>query len=521
MTTRFPLYAKILLWFFLNLIVLAAAGFIFLSAQFRLGAEFIVSAMAGERLQAISVAVRNELAARPRTEWDGILQRFGAAYHAQLLLYRNDGTQFAGERMPLPAAVAQRLPDPRAPRREGPPPPEMEPFDDAPPPNGPAPAPLESDGPPGAPGFRGDRVNAPMPPVRFVVRAGNPALYWIGLPMRRGAPGPMRGPGPPATLLFVSRSLNAGGLVVDWTIWAWLGIAAVLFSVLFWLPLVRGITRSISQMQAATSRIAEGKFDVRVDERRQDELGALGSAINRMAGRLDGFITGQKRFLGDIAHELCSPLARLQMALGILEQRAGESDAARVQDVRDEVEQMSALVNELLSFSKASLGSTALRAQAIDLQAIVDKAIQREMRDGAEIRNDVPTGLTALADPELVVRAVANLLRNAVRYAGGAGPIVVSAGESDSGITLRVADSGPGVPEGEVPKLFDPFYRVDTARTRETGGVGLGLAIVKTCVESCGGSVACRNRARGFEVTMTLPRPAGQDPAAPAQLTDR
>src|SRR6202000_411277 len=124
---------------------------------------------------------------------------------------------------------------------------------------------------------------------------------------------------------------------------------------------VRGITRSISRMTRATEKIAEGNFDVRTQVRRQDELGFLSEAINRMAERLPGVVSGQKRFLGDIAHELCSPIARIQVALGILEQRADEKQKAYLQDLREEVEQMSGLVNELLSFTKASMGSARLK----------------------------------------------------------------------------------------------------------------------------------------------------------------
>jgi len=105
-------------------------------------------------------------------------------------------------------------------------------------------------------------------------------------------------------------------------------------------------------MTAATERIAQGGLDVRVRIRRRDELGRLGDAVDRMAERLQGFVTGQKRFLGDTAHELCTPLARIQMVVGILEQRADETSRSYVQDLREEVQHMSGLVSELLSFPR-------------------------------------------------------------------------------------------------------------------------------------------------------------------------
>jgi two-component system sensor histidine kinase CpxA len=283
-------------------------------------------------------------------------------------------------------------------------------------------------------------------------------------------------------------------------------LGAVVFSALLWAPLVRGITHSIAQMTQTTQQIAEGRFDARTQESRRDELGLLGQSVNRMAARLSGFVTGQKRFLGDVAHELCSPLARIQVALGILEQRADEKQQGYVNDVREEVQRMSSLVNELLSFSKASLGGSTIKLQPVTVREVVDKAVSREAAEGAQIRVDVADDLCVLAEPELLVRSLSNLLRNAIGYAGQAGPITVSARREDNYVVITVADCGPGVPDAELAKVFDPFYRLDSSRDASTGGVGLGLAIVKTCIESCRGTVACRNRQpSGLGVDLKLP----------------
>lgn len=111
-----------------------------------------------------------------------------------------------------------------------------------------------------------------------------------------------------------------------------------------------------------------------------------------------------------------------------------------------------------------------------------------------------------LADGELLVRAVSNLLRNAIHHGGNSGAVTIAAAREQEGVAIRVADCGPGVPEEELPKLFDAFYRLDSSRARETGGVGLGLTIVKTCVESCGGTVVAQNREpHGLEVVIRLP----------------
>jgi two-component system, OmpR family, sensor histidine kinase CpxA len=266
----------------------------------------------------------------------------------------------------------------------------------------------------------------------------------------------------------------------------------------------------------ATKEMAQGNFDVRVAHRRRDELGDLGQQVDRLGTQLGGFVRNQKRFLGDIAHELCAPIARIQFALGILEQKAEVQNAAdalrpHVAVLHDEVQEMSGLVNELLQFSKAGLQSHSAPLAHVDVASVVRRAALRDPSPGEPFSTDVPEGLTAMAHEEYLLRAVSNLLRNALRYAGASGGISVTARREQERVAIRVADHGPGLPEGELEEVFAPFYRPEASRTRETGGAGLGLAIVKTCVEACGGTVEARNRAGGgLEVTISLlaePRP--------------
>lgn len=519
MKTRFPLYLKILLWFFLNVAFLCAAFLIVARVQFRFGWDSLISGPAGEPLQNVSRLITAELSNRPRTEWNDVLKEFGDEHGVKFYLFHNvrgQLEQLAGETVDLPSSVRDRMMTrrgmnlapqgpggPGGPGPNGPGGPDQEPPPDQRPDNPDfQPPPPRQDGPP---------MQRGGPPPRFMIH--DSGHYWVVLP---AMPGPGHGferamPPKlplPADLVISSATLSAGGLFFNPTPWVIAGIGVILVSTLFWIPLVRGITRSLSQMTAATEKIAEGRFDVRTDVHRQDELGALSGAIDQMAGRLSGLVTGQKRFLGDIAHELCSPIARIQVALGILEQRADDSQKARLEDLREEVEQMSGLVNELLSFSRASLGKTNIKLQPVPVRAVVEKAAARECGPdtSATVAINIPEDLVAVAEPELLLRAVANVLRNSVRYAAGAGPIQVSAARENEMIVLQIEDSGPGIPESALPQLFDPFYRVDSSRTRDTGGVGLGLSIVKTCIESCGGTVGCENRQpTGLRVILRLP----------------
>jgi two-component system sensor histidine kinase CpxA len=260
------------------------------------------------------------------------------------------------------------------------------------------------------------------------------------------------------------------------------------------------LTGAVTQLSKVTGEIAEGKFEHHLPEERRDELGLLAGEINRMAARLSGFVNGQKRFLGDIAHELCAPIARIQFALGILEQR---SAPGTVDDLQEEVRQMSSLVGELLSFSKTGMEQSLRQMVPVDVLQISKEAIARESLP-ADLA--IEPGLMAMADPDYLLRSIANLVRNSHRYAGEAGPVTISARREKSEIAITVADSGPGLPPDEAERIFTPFYRLDTSRNRASGGAGLGLAIVRNCVEACKGTVRFRNRVpTGLEVEIRLP----------------
>jgi two-component system sensor histidine kinase CpxA len=481
MNLRFPLFAKILLWFFLNLLLIAAGFYLFFRVQFHVGLDALLTGQAGERIESLTSIIFDEFLAAAEADRNEVLQYFGSSYGMQIMLLRPDGEVLAGNGPPLPPEVRERI------ATLGPPPHLL---------------PRVRVGGHGLPPADAPPLGPRQPRPKFMVRTSEPAGYWVGL---RLPPLDQNRPALLPVLLLYSPTLSGGGLFIDVKPWLLAGFGAVLLSVLFWLPLIRGITRSIKQLTEATGRIAEGHFDVRVDEHRRDELGRLGAEINSMAARLDGFVTGQKRFLGDVAHELCSPLARMQMALGILEQNAKDAPQDYTKDVREEVQEMSNLVNELLSFSKASLHNKSLQLLRVPLAELARRVAAREGGGGERVQVRIAEELAALAEPDLLARALANLVRNALRYAGDGGPILITAEAADDGVAISVSDSGPGVPEEALQKIFDPFYRLEASRSRETGGVGLGLAIVKTCVEACQGSVTAANRQPGgLQVTLRL-----------------
>ena len=541
MRVSYPLSLKVSLWLMLNLLLLAALGIGFFTLHGGLGWSALVAGPTGDRAQELFNLIAGEAAVANGEARNAVLTRFGAASNAEFYLFAADEKLIAGPAVDLPPAVRERM--------------EFRGAGWAFPggPGGP--------GGPGAPGFggkgpgmRGDLRRGPdgesdpgrwrdLPPAvqekllrerreareshetiertrfgpvgaangilpsratfRFIARTDSPAEYWIGMRVPF-APTERAGRMVPAKM--VARVGSFWGMLSLLGIHTWLlaGGGVLALSVVFWLPLVSSITRSLGQLTTATEKIAEGHFDTRVASRRRDEIGQLGDSVNRMAARLDAHMNGQKRFLGDVAHELCSPLARLQMATGILADQAPKNLQPTVADLREEVQQMSTLVNELLAFTKAGLQPRAAVLAATPLETLAREVLTRE-DTGNRVTLAVAADLQVMAEKELLGRALANLVRNALRYAGDAGPITLAATRDGNRITIVVEDEGPGVPAGDLDRLGEPFFRPELARTREGGGVGLGLAIVRTSVAACGGGVRFANRTpHGFRAEVGL-----------------
>lgn len=512
---RLPLYLQILLWFFVNLAVVGLGLALLMRAQFDLGLDSLLSGNAGERLAALGRVVGGELRGRPREEWDGVLERLGGAYGVSLSMRGPAGEPMGGFREPLPPKVVEmmrrRLPGPPhpvpGPMVGGSPPPGRAP--EFRPEEGPGRRPPMELGPPPKPGLRKDRGKGGAEPrpvpmatgrVAFFLRDGEPPRYWAGIPMVLGHEARPNG----GMLVVSSTSLAAGGLFFEARPWVLGGLGVIAVSALIWIPFVRRVTRRLGEMTRATERVAEGDFDVRVEADGGDELSRLAGAINRMSSRLGNLVHGQRRFLGDIAHELCSPLARARVAVGVLGRKADADAATAVADIEEEMEQLSSLVHELLSFSKAALRPGAVSVKAVDVRAVVEGVVRREAK-GCEVRVDLPAGLMVDANEEMLSRALANVLRNAARYAASDGPIEVVAGRRGDAVEIVVRDSGPGIPGDMLERVFEPFFRPEEARTREGGGTGLGLAIARTCLSAFGASISCRNREpRGLDVVIRV-----------------
>jgi two-component system sensor histidine kinase CpxA len=500
------LFTKILAWFFLNLVLVVLALAVLFAFQPQVNLHAIFGQQISNRLRTAGMLISYDLRQTPRANWSQVLARHAEIHQVDFVLVLKGGSRFASKDIDIPEEVIHRV---RRTLRRKPAPGRY------PPPHllGDPQRRSENQAVENMSDFQNKKpMGRKLRPRRFaghekkphlMMRTKNPIRYWSGI--RVPLPSESLHFHLPAVLLAVSDSITGNGFFFDPLPWMVVAAAVLLISALLWIPMVRNITRPLGRMTLATEAVANGKFDVPIHETRADEIGRLARAINHMTSRLSAFVKGQKRFLGDVAHELGSPIARIQFGLGVLDQRIDSENRQRVIDVMEDVEHMSKLVNELLAFSRADMKSHTEKLESIDLLPIVETAVKRETTSAAQVITEVDPGIRVFASSELLTRALANLLRNAVKYASASGPIHVSAEKRKNRVQIAVRDKGPGVPEDLLDQLFEPFFRPEPSRDRDSGGVGLGLAIVKTCVEACNGTVSAANlKPHGFVITIIL-----------------
>jgi two-component system sensor histidine kinase CpxA len=281
-------------------------------------------------------------------------------------------------------------------------------------------------------------------------------------------------------------------------------LAAV--AVLCWV-LAAYIASPLRSLAGAVDRFGRGDLSARVHFARRDEIGNLARSFNAMAERIETLLTAERRLLQDVSHELRSPLARLSFAAE-LTRNAPDRDAA-VARMMKEIERLAKLVGALLEVTRAEGDAASRRSEDVRLDEIVagivqDCRLEAEVR-GCRIAFDGFSPAVVCGDPELLRRAVENVLRNAVRYAPENSAVEVSLEARGESVDLAIRDYGPGVPDALLPKLFDPFFRVDDSRDPATGGVGLGLAIACRAVRLHHGELVAENAHPGLLVTMRLP----------------
>ena len=333
-------------------------------------------------------------------------------------------------------------------------------------------------------------------PRGFAVRLEDGRTLWV---MRPGAgrPGPgglrgERGPGsPPAAFMpfgnlpFVPAAWQRGvGLAVI------LLLLFVAVSAGAW-PVVSRLTRRLQALKLGVEKFGAGALHQRVEVSGHDEVAAVAESFNQAASRIETLVRAHQSLLANASHELRSPLARMRMAVAMLDSAAPAQQQGLKREIDTNIAELDALVEEVLLASRLDGLKTEASLQPVDLLGV---AAEEAARVGATLEGAPLAAFSVRGDERLLRRALRNLLENARRY-GGAD---VAIGLSREGATalVRVCDRGPGVPEALRERIFEPFYRLP-GHAEKAGGVGLGLSLVKQIAERHGGSVRCESRAGG------------------------
>jgi two-component system OmpR family sensor kinase len=271
--------------------------------------------------------------------------------------------------------------------------------------------------------------------------------------------------------------------------------------------LARSVTGPVERLLGLTHAFGAGDLSARAASDRNDEIGDLARAFDEMADRITALRRSEKELLANVSHELRTPLARIRLALELV--RSG--DAARAdgyfRDIEEDLSELEGLLNDIMTTARLDIARGAageamppLRLEPLQGRAVIDAARSRFATRHPErtLAGSVEANLPEVtADPVLLRRVLDNLLDNAVKFSEPSEAVELEGarGSEPESLVIRVRDRGTGIPHGDVPRVFEPFFRGDRSRTRATGGVGLGLAVARRIVEAHSGTISVESSA--------------------------
>jgi two-component system sensor histidine kinase BaeS len=304
-------------------------------------------------------------------------------------------------------------------------------------------------------------------------------------------------------LRFVQEQKKAFALIA-----LLMAVVAALLSI----PLARQMVLRIRDLADATHRLASGKFDIRVPSDSSDELGQLARDFNTLALTLEKNEKARRQWVADVSHELRTPLSVLRGEIEAMQDGVRPATLQTIGTLHGEVMKLGRLVNDLYELSLSDLGALAYKRIDTDLALLLSQAVDLYRQEFAAravaLHAGLPSGkaFPVFADPDRLHQLFANLLENSLRYTDSGGRLEVGIERHGPSATVYFRDSGPGVPESEMGKLFDRLFRVEGSRSRATGGAGLGLAICRNIVEAHDGTIAAApSPLGGLQVLVELP----------------
>ncbi|MEJ2382822.1 MAG: ATP-binding protein [Xanthomonadales bacterium] len=305
---------------------------------------------------------------------------------------------------------------------------------------------------------------------------------------------------PPEAAGFLGRQLRVTGLA--------LGLGLLVAAALAWW-LARTVSRPVQRLGRTVTRLSEGDYAARAGHHGRDEIGTLGARVDRLAATLEQNRTARRRWIADIAHELRTPVAVLKGEIEAVTDGVRKADGAMLASLAEEINHLASLVDDLQALALADAGALNVVTEPLRLAALAEQVAEsfrtRLADRGIALELRLAGDVAVNADPQRLRQLLHNLLENSVRYVEDDGRVRLTL-SGGKGALLVLEDSGPGVDDAQLSRLFDRFYRVESSRSRATGGAGLGLAICRNIVEAHGGSIAAgRSELGGLALRIELP----------------
>jgi signal transduction histidine kinase len=309
----------------------------------------------------------------------------------------------------------------------------------------------------------------------------------------------------------VSSTVSFVGFQLGVPIWVRPFIAVAIALVMVQV-LARGMTSPLREMAVAAMAMARGNYERRVTATSADEVGELARAFNAMAAQLAEVDRQRRDLIANVSHELRTPLTALRAQLENVVDGVGAPDAETLDVMLRQVDRLSRLVAQLLDLSRLEAGIHPFDRSEVQVAEVVDAAVAevKLASPGAELVVDAAPDLCVSGDGDRLQQVVMNLIENAVRHSPAGSPVAITATRANGSVRLEVSDAGSGIADGDSDRIFERFYRADTARTSSGGGAGLGLSIARWIVDLHGGEIHAEPRhPTGCRVVVTLPEQPG------------
>lgn len=364
----------------------------------------------------------------------------------------------------------------------------------------------------------------PLPPFTLTNESGIVLLsrdrYPIGAPiasseLERGFP--IAVDGKIVGILFIGRAPFAGDsraqefIQRNNLLMMYSAIGATLVALLLGVILSRTLTRPIRELTLATHAISEGNLSQQVPVRSRDELGELARSFNKMSADLSRSVNARRQMTADIAHELRTPLSLILGHAEAVHDGVLPPSPENFEIIREEAGRLEHLVDDLRTLSLADAGELSIEKQPVDMKKLlqdISSVYQHRIgQNNVALELNLPAELPSIqADANRMTQVVTNILDNAIRYTPENGKVILSANQAEGGVQISIQDSGPGIKEEDVGRIFDRFYRLDVSRNRGEGGSGLGLAIARSIVQAHGGRIWAESKpGQGLTIFILIP----------------